>query len=124
MSALALWTDGTHAVMVASEVPAHAFRSCVWYRLVRTDGNRDPATYMHALGELKGHGYFGPVMDDYGPLRQVLVYASDIEQVASKPVNAYPHTCPFCGAPSYQGIVPGSTVDCSRQCKGSQYGNR
>ena len=120
VTAVALWTDGTLSVLLAVEVPPLVRRSQACSSII-TDGTVDPHFFASALWELKHASYIGPAKSsDWGPL-QALVYAHDLS-VSRGPANSYPHACPFCGAPSYQGIVPGSTVDCSRQCKGSQYG--
>jgi hypothetical protein len=34
-------------------------------------------------------------------------------------ISHFPHVCPHCKGPAYQGIVPASPVDCQRKCAGS-----
>lgn len=34
-------------------------------------------------------------------------------------ISHYPHKCPHCGSPAYQGAMPASPVDCSKNCAGS-----
>lgn len=31
----------------------------------------------------------------------------------------YPHKCPHCKGPAYQGIMPGSNLDCKFKCEGA-----
>ena len=36
--------------------------------------------------------------------------------VTAGPDPHYPHVCPKCSGPAYQGVTPGSKVDCKKGC--------